>query len=182
MKISAIAPMGRFYMFLLIASALLVFGFSSLSLAQEQRIDINALIDETQKMSSSQDEMSMVWWLPEEFWLANFAQDPSSTPEQAQQFVKVLNPYTVLCVIDGLIGTFGGVTYHTEEFIRENIYIVDEKGTRYTPIKNKDLNADTTNFLSMMKPLFVNMLGPMGEICIFIFFRPRLKTVRGSLK
>ena len=47
---------------------LLIFGSINSSFAQDIKVDINALIQETQKMSQSQHEMTLVWWIPEDFW------------------------------------------------------------------------------------------------------------------
>ena len=150
--------------------ALLIFGSMSLSFAQDRKVDINALVQETQKMSQSADEMKMIWWIPEEFWRVSFEQDPNMTAAQAEQFIKVLRPYMVIVVVDGKIGAIGGVTYKPQITIQNSIQIVDREGTHYRPLSDEKIDADTINFLSMMKPAFVNMLGPMGQNMHFFLF------------
>lgn len=148
----------------------LLFGWMATGLAQENIVDINALTQETQKMSQKADEMTFVWWIPEEFWGASFAQDPNTTVAQAEEFIKILRPYTVIVVVDGKIGAFGGVTYMPEAAIRDSIQIKDSKGARYLPLSEGAIDADTKSLLSMMKPLFANMLGPMGQNMYFFLF------------
>jgi hypothetical protein len=148
----------------------LIFGWMSSSFAQERKVDINLLVQETQKLSPSADEMTLVWWLPEEFWRISFEQNPNMTAAQTEEFMKVLHPYIIIVAIDGKIGAFGGVTYESEATIKNSIQIIDSQGTYYRPLDEEKTNPDTKNFLSMMKPVLVNMLGPMGQNMHFILF------------
>jgi len=157
-------------------ATILVCGWMSLTIAQDRKIDINGLVQETQKMSDNSDEMTLIWWIPEEFWQASFDQDPSVTATQAEEFIKVLRPYLLIVVADGKVGNFGGITYKSETTIRNNIQIIDNQGTNFRPLAEDNVNADTKNFLSMMKPVFVNMLGPMGQNMHFFLFPAKNKT------
>ena len=152
---------------------LLICGWMSLSFAQDRKVDINALVQETQKMSDTSGEMTLIWWIPEEFWRASFEQDPNMTAAQTEEFVKILRPYMLIVAVDGNIGSFGGVTYKSETTIRDSIQVIDSQGTRYRPLNNENIDADTKNFLSMMKPVFVNMLGPIGQNMHFFLFPAR---------
>ena len=136
----------------------------------ESKVDLNALVQETQKMTLKVDEMTLVWWIPEEYWQVSFAQDPTMTEAQIDVFLKVLRPYMLIVVVDGQMGTFGGITYKSEADIKTSIQIIDNQGTRCLPLSEDKIDADTKNFLSMMKPIFVNMLGPMGQNMHFFVF------------
>ena len=149
---------------------LFICGWMSLSFAQDRKVDINALVQETQKMSDRSGEMTLIWWIPEEFWRASFEQDPNMTAAQTEEFIKVLRPYMLIVAVDGNIGTFGGVTYKSETTIRGSIQVIDSHGTRYRPLSNENIDANTKNFLAMMKPVFVNMLGPIGQNMHFLLF------------
>jgi len=144
--------------------------------AQGGQINLNKLIEETQKLSEGANEMTIVWWIPEEFWIASFSQDTSITKTQIEEFLKILRPFTVVVVVDGTVGAFGGITYRTESTIRADVEIKDSKGISYRPISGDEIDSDAQNFLSMMKPVFVNMLGQMGENMHFILFPSMNKT------
>ena len=92
------------------------------------------------------------------------------TAAQTEEFVKVLRPYMLIVAVDGNIGSFGEVTYKSETTIRNSIQVIDSLGTRYRPLGNENIDADTKNFLAMMKPVFVNMLGPIGQNMHFFLF------------
>jgi hypothetical protein len=159
-----------------IGLSIFLFGLTTSGNAQDGKINVNALIEETQMMSEGTDDMTMVWWIPEEFWQASFDQDPSISAAEAEEFINVLRPYTLVIAVDGTIGTFGGVTYKSESYLRANISIIDNQGISYSPLSTSVVNADATNFLSMMKPVFSNMLGPMGENMHFIVFSGKNKS------
>ena len=133
-------------------------------------IDLQALIQETQKMSQRPDEMTLVWWIPEEFWSASLAQTPTMTASKVEEFLKVIRPYTMVVVIDGTMEAFGGITYKSEDYIRTSTRLVDSRNKSYAALTEDEIDADTKNMLQMFKPIFANMLGPMGQNMHFLLF------------
>lgn len=158
----------------ILLAVFLMFGFIPEGLAKEE-IDVNALIAETQKVTREADDLNMVWWIPEEFWRASFSEDPSTTEAQIEEFIDVIRPYTIIVVVDGTIGSLGGITYTSEADIRATVKLRDSAGTVYKPLGEDSIDADIKNFLSMMKPVFINMLGPMGENMHFLLFPAKNK-------
>jgi hypothetical protein len=138
--------------------------------ASKGDIDVEALLKETQHMSQADRGMTLAWWLPEEFWSASFARNPSITTSQAEEFLNVVRPHTMVLVIDGAIGVFGGITYKSEDSIRAITRLLDSQGKSYAPRTEAEVDADTRNLLQMMKPIIANMLGPMGENTHFLLF------------
>jgi hypothetical protein len=150
---------------------LLLGGWGKPLLAEDHKVVLNDLVRETQKMSDTSGEITLIWWIPEEFWRISITQgNPDATEAQTEKFLEVLRPYTILVVVDGKLGQFGGVTYTSEPDIRAGIKIKDGQGARYLPIGEGKVNPDAKNLLSMMKPIFSNMLGPMGENMHFYTF------------
>ena len=151
-------------------AALLICGWVNLSFAEDRKININELLQETQKASDKIEEMILIWWIPEEFWRASFEQDPTLTAAQTEDFIKILRPYLLIVAVDGNVGAFGGVTYKPEVITRNSIEVIDGQGTHYRPLSRDKIDPDTANFLSMMKPVFINMLGQMGQNMHFFLF------------
>lgn len=157
----------------LFGAVLLLCGSLADSPAQEigeSKVNINALVQETKKTVQKADEMTLVWWIPEEFWNVTFAQDPTVTKAQAEEFIKVLRPYTLIVIVDGKMGGSAGVTYRTEADIRTDLQLKDSHGTFYRPFSKDKINADVKNALAMMKPVFVNILEPLGQDMHFFVF------------
>jgi len=157
-----------------IAVAILLAGAGAAAPApevrQEGKVDQQALIQETQKMANHPPAMTLVWWVPEEFWRVTFSQNPAVTPARAEEFLKVFRPYLIVAVLDGNISPFGAVTYRPEAVVRETLRVVDKAGTAYAPLADDQVGADTKNVLAMMKPAMTAALGPMGQNLNFYVF------------
>jgi len=147
---------------------LISLGHMSLSFAQD--IDINALIQESQKLSDSPDKMTLIWWTPEEFWQASLEQNPNSSPAEVEEMLNVLRPYLMIVAADGDIGPFAGITYKSRDIMQNSIQLVDREGTLYRPLSDEAIDPNTRNFLSMIGPTVANMLGEMGENMHFFLF------------
>jgi hypothetical protein len=154
---------------------LLCLSGTETAVAQSGHVEINELTVETQRMAPETDKMTMIWWVPEEFWQAIFAQDPATTKAQAEEFLSALRPYTLFVVVDGNFGSFGAVNYKSEETIRETIQLLDAQGTSYRPLVNQNVGASTKNLLSIMRPILSNMLGQMGQNMHFFLFPAKNK-------
>jgi hypothetical protein len=137
---------------------------------QAKCVDLVALTQETQKLSQKQQAMTLAWWVPEEFWQASLVQTPAMTAAQTEEMLKVLRPYTMVAVLDGTMGPFGGVTYNSEVWLRANTRLVDAEGKSYPPRTENEIDADTKNMLQVMKPMLGNMLGPLGQNIHFLLF------------
>ncbi len=138
--------------------------------AQPSRVDIAALTDETQRQSPDPGRVTLIWWIPEEYWQANLAQDPNSSKAQTEEFLKAVRPYVMFAVIDGKIGAFGGVTYKSEAEVRSTVEVVDSRGVSYRPLAADKVDPDTRNLLAIMKPILSNAMGKAGENMHFIVF------------
>ncbi|MGO8836709.1 MAG: hypothetical protein ACLQAH_08125 [Limisphaerales bacterium] len=148
----------------------LTFLLSSLCIAQENNPDQQSVIRETQQMSHQENKLTIVWWVPEQFWRISFAANHKLTEEQINGFIKTVKPYTLVAVVKGEFGSFGGVTYESETAIRSKLFLIDSEGNQYSPLDSEEISADMQNFLGMMKPLFANMLGAMGKNFGFYIF------------
>ena len=132
-------------------------------------VSIDALMSETQYGSDDPDRIDLIWWIPTEYWNVVFSQDPTTSQADTDEVIKLVGDYVFVMVLKGSIGTFGGITYDDEEQIKKQVSVI-YKGTTLKIVENKDLSADTVNFLSMMKPMMKNMMGDMGENMQFYVF------------
>lgn len=154
----------------IIAFIILLLGLTSLTAAQEHKVNLNALLEETQMMAEGADDLTIVWWVPVEFWKASFAQDPSVSKADADEIINALGPYTIIAAVDGRIGTFGGVTYNSESYLRANTTLEDVHGNIHKPMDKSKIDPDAFSLLSTMKPVLENILGPMGQNMHFLVF------------
>lgn len=132
--------------------------------------ELNALVQDTQQMNQEAGNMTLVWWLPEQFWAASMAMNPGITQAQIEELLKIIRPYTMIAVVDGKMGAFGGVTFKSDEVVRSAVLLRDAKGESYAPLPESAISPDAKNLLQMLKPIIGNMLGPMGENMHFLMF------------
>jgi len=124
-------------------------------------VDVVALTQETQKMSQDAGEMTLAWWLPEEFWKASLAQQKQLSAEQTENFLKVMRPYIVVVVVKGRIGLTS--SFESEEFVRTNTKVIDGQGNACSPLSDADVEATAKAVLGMFKPMLSNTMGALGQ-------------------
>lgn len=147
----------------------IIFSVASVAYGEE-KIDLPALIQDTQKMAQEPDDMTMVWWMPKEFWRACFSQDSSMSKKDTDEMLATIEPYTMIAVLDGKMGSFGGITYKSEATVRSTTCIKDSNGRRYSALSADKVDADTKNLVQMLKPMLASMIGDMGRNMHFILF------------
>jgi hypothetical protein len=136
--------------------------------AEAAGVDLVALAQETQKISQKTDELTLIWWIPEEFWKASFAQQKQISAEQAEEFLKVMRPYVVVAVVKGKIGLTS--TFEPEEFARANTKVIDAQGKAIAPLGDAEVDATAKGVLGLFKPMLSNMMGAMGKNMHFLVF------------
>ena len=155
---------------LYLTASIWIFSGVSFVAAQSVEPDMNKLIQETQKMLNEDDRITMVWWLPEEYWKASLKQGRAVTNDQIDQYMQFIRPYTFFVIVHGEVGSFGGISFASETDLRQSIRLIDSEGKQYHPLSSFDIDSNTQNLLSIMKPLFASMLGPLGENMHFFLF------------
>jgi hypothetical protein len=140
--------------------------------------DLQAIVRETQKTSSIPKQITLVWWLPEQFWRVSLQRGNSLSQEQAEKMLNIVRPYTLIAAADGRVGPLGGVTYTTGETLRSNVIIKDSKGETYHPLPDSALDPDTKNLVNIMQPMLANMLGALGQNLHFFVFPSKAKDGR----
>ena len=126
---------------------ILLCGWTHFVFAQQHTVDLQTLIRETQQMSQAVDKMTLVWWIPIDYWQAYADQDPSITPDQTEELLQILQPYFLVVVVDGKAGSFGGMTYTSESDIRTSLQLLDSQGVSYQSLPNEQVDANTQSFL-----------------------------------
>lgn len=131
-----------------------------------QDVNFPAFIKEIQQTPNHPGYAGIVWWIPNQYWEIS-AQRSGLSLEKAQQRYASLKKYTVVAVAIGKIG-IGNVNWLPETDIRDNILLRDSAGNNYPPVQKID--GDAEGLASILKPVFSNLLGSMGQNIQFLFF------------
>ncbi len=149
-------------------AAAIAFGCTASS--PVQAVDVREVIAETQRTSANPGTSDLVWWIPTEFWRASLANEPSVTAELLSQFEATLAPYVMFAVVHGKIGPFAGVSWTPEADLLPTIKLTGPGGEVHRPLEASGLSPDAKNLSGSLRPVLVNMLGPMGQNMHFVFF------------
>ena len=149
--------------------------FASRVLAQEPRelkeVEIDRLIDETQ-VSDSNEGISLVWWIPQEFWGVALNQDSSLPAANREEILNTLNPYFMLAVIQGELSSFGGARFYDQATVKQNLTVSfeDERGRTQTLTTLDQIPPDIEILQSTIRPMLSQMMGNMGQNFHFFTF------------
>ncbi len=139
--------------------------------AQYSNIDYETFMEDSQLSPGDQDAMRFVWWIPIEFWEMTLDNDPSISASEKKEFLDLLRPYTIIAAVDGKMGTFGGVTYKSEEELRLGMKLTGNDGKTYSPLLSSQLNSDVRTLISLFQPILKNIMGNLGENLHFFVFK-----------
>ena len=132
--------------------------------------DPNALIKDLQRLTQSQERMTMVLWLPPEFWRASLESKGQMTPESVDRFVKEIDPYVIVAVADGQVGMIGSVNFAEPESLRSSVTIEGPEGKLLSALPDSEISPGVRNLTQMMGPVLGNMLGALGTHVAFLVF------------
>ena len=139
--------------------------------------DLDKVMRDTQRFSSKPDSVAIVWWIPTDFWKVAFQGNPKITAEQTDEFIRMLDGYTILCIASGKLGPTGGYDPTPADTIRGSLKLkIQEKAVEM--IAGDDLPPDVKNLVDMLKPVLTNMLGQFGKSMEFYVYPNTGKDVR----
>jgi hypothetical protein len=125
-------------------------------------VDLQQLVQETQKMSQQSSSLTMVWWIPQEFWDASLSTNPNVTPETRKQILEALENFQIVALFRGKTG-IGGLTDvpAKEDMIAHARF--ESNGKVIEPLEPAQVSTGAQTMLAALKPLLSGMLGQLGQ-------------------
>jgi hypothetical protein len=124
--------------------------------------DLQQLVQETQKMSQESSNMTMVWWIPEEFWDASLATNPNVTPESRKQLLEALENFQIVALFRGKTGIGGLTDIPTKEEMVAHARF-ESNGKVIEPLEPAQVSTGAQTMMAALKPLLSGMLGQLGQ-------------------
>jgi hypothetical protein len=138
-------------------------------LQAETKVDYQAMIRDVELVNKTSDDLVLSFWMPAEFWRVSLTSSGRMTPQGVDDFVKVLQPYTLIAVLEGKTG-IGTIDYREPDELVHAVTIEDARGNIYQPLAPDDVDPAMKGIVLAMKPMLTNMLGNMGSHMQFLFF------------
>jgi hypothetical protein len=132
--------------------------------------DTQAMIRDTQRTEMKDQQFTLIWWIPEQFWQLSLASNASLSKEQREDFLKRLRPFTMVMVVNAKVDTLGAFKYESEAATRKKLTLVDTDGNAHKPLPDEDINDETRALIQTMAPVLAGMLGSMGQNMRFYLF------------
>jgi hypothetical protein len=168
-------------LFSLILTVCVGLNISPRANAQNSEDLLDQLMKDLFKVRSSGTRMSIVIWLPEEFWRLVMNKymsetEPTATAESraaVDSLVKQIGAYNIVAVADGR-GDPGATVYLSEPTIRSSIQFIDATGNSSGPVNASDVSPEVRAVVGQMRQTLGKMLGSkigqMGEgVHLFAF-------------
>jgi hypothetical protein len=133
--------------------------------------DPNALVKDLEMTNHADDRLTIVLWLPTEFWRSSLENAGKLAPKEIERFVKELDPYVVVAVADGTSGIAGSVTFADPDVLKSSMTIEDARGNLLSALPDNDVSPGVRNLVQIMRPMFGNMLGSLGSHLAVVVFK-----------
>jgi hypothetical protein len=137
--------------------------------------ELQKLISDTQRAAEEPSRLTLVWWIPTEFWEITTRNNPAVTDEARAMFRKVMDEYLLFIITVADVGPMGGMSHKDRAAIEANTELLIA-GKAVGLVEKDKMSADALNFISMMKPMMANMLGQFGQSMEFFVYPNPMKS------
>lgn len=144
------------------------FGQKKLELKE---IDLNRVMKDIVYSDAGDDQISILYWIPDVYWDIMSAKDPRNFNAETVSMIKqLLENKSLFFAVSGKMNS----TTHTfdakeESYLRSNISVTFN-GKVYKPMTEAKLSEEMKMLNDYIKPVFSRMLGDMGSGLTLFFF------------
>ena len=124
--------------------------------------DLQKIVQDSQRLAQSGNQMTMVLWMPPAFWEASVASNPTVTAEARQQILSALQDYSVFAVVRAKTGLGGVVEASSKDELLKNAKL-EVGGKLIEPVAPDAISPAAQTLLAALKPSFAGMLGSFGK-------------------
>ncbi len=144
-------------------------GLVAMSFGVAQAASVEELARETQKTSSAGGQITMVWWMPAQFWEESMKANPG-VPEAARaQVLAALADYTIVTMVRATSGPMGLADAQPKAELLKNAR-VEYNGKVLEPVPAEQVSAPAQLLLAQLKPAMAAMVGQVGQGMEFIVY------------
>lgn len=130
---------------------------------------VEDIVRDTQRLVPENGHISMVWWMPLEFWDGSLASNPDLPEAARTELVGAMAPYTVVALLraDTTAAGFGNVQ-GKEELLKNTRFTINGKTLQALPADK--ISQPATLIIAQLKPVLAQAAGQLGEAMEFLVF------------
>lgn len=131
--------------------------------------NFRAILRETRRTLRAPDQVTVVWWMPEQLWRAAFVSSRRyADPAEVEKRLAALRPYTVVLLAEGRADAAGNVTPTPPGKVVGDFRVLDADGAPLAPVKADAISAEARAVVAEWQTPMANLLGPMGRSVNFL--------------
>jgi hypothetical protein len=127
------------------------------------------ILRETQRTTQANGEITMVMWMPQQFWEESMKGNPALTAEGRAQVLAPLADYALFGVMRAKVGAAGLTDIQPKTELVKNLK-VEVNGKAVQPLAPESIAPGAQMLLSTMKPAMTSMGGPAMAGLEFVVF------------
>lgn len=131
---------------------------------------VQELVQETQKSTTVDGQVTMVWWMPQEFWDESLKASGAAVPDELRtQILTLMANYNVVAVLRGRTGALGLTDVQPKAEMQKNISL-EFGGKVVDPLAPDQLDPMAQVLLAQLKPGLAATIGQMGQAMEFLVY------------
>jgi hypothetical protein len=130
---------------------------------------VQEIVRDTQRTAESGGAMTLVWWMPQQFWEESLKANPAVPEAVRAQVLSVLADYTVIALLRAKPGATGLAEVQTKEELLKNVR-VESNGKLIEPLAPEQIAPAAQLVLSQLKPAMAGMVGQVGQAMEFVVY------------
>lgn len=123
--------------------------------------NLQQLVQETQRVSVENGQITMVWWIPQQFWDASLSASGVMSPTGKAQVLQALQDYMIF----GLVHAKSGIGGITDASSKEDLLLnttLEIGGQTVQPLAPESLSPAAAAILGGFKPGLERTMGQFG--------------------
>jgi hypothetical protein len=146
---------------LLLGGALAVSGAATAGMQE--------LVRDTQRTAESGGNMTMVWWMPQQFWEESLKANPAMPEAARAQVLSALADYNIIALLRAKPGATGLADVQPKVELFKNAR-VEVNGKLIEPMVLEQISPVAQLLLAQLKPAMAAMAGQVGQALEFVVY------------
>lgn len=131
--------------------------------------NVDELVRDTQRNSLDDGRISLVWWIPVQFWEESLKANPGVPQAMRAQVTAVMADYNVVALLRAMTGPGGIEDVQPKEELLKNTR-VEFGGKLVEPLTAENISPAATLLLSQLKPALMASAGQLGQGMEFVVY------------
>jgi len=137
--------------------------------ASAQAANMEDIVRDTQRMSVQDGRVSLVWWIPVQFWEESLKANAGVPEAMRTQITSVMGEYNVVALLRAVTGGGGLEDIQPRDELLKNTR-VEIAGKAVEPLPAEQISPAASALLSQLKPALMASAGAVGQGMEFVVY------------